>query len=196
MTDAFDVFKKIKGSPKYWQVARNELVAKVKQLGPFHVFYTFSCGEMRWTEVFLSILIRKGRKITFSPEFDGNENEILVEENNEKIPLWTYVNERMSESNHELFKDYTFLITRLFDARVKSFVSNILMGGGRKVPFRYYSYRVEFQARGMPHIHGVAWITENRLNENGFKDKFLCDGTPENIIKLADDLVSCQVPEI
>ena len=66
LTDAFDVFKKIKGSPKYWQVARNELVAKVKQLGPFHVFYTFSCGEMRWTEVFLSILIRKGRKVTFS----------------------------------------------------------------------------------------------------------------------------------
>ena len=40
--DAFDIFKNLKGSPKYWQVARNELVAKVKQLGPFHIFYTFS----------------------------------------------------------------------------------------------------------------------------------------------------------
>ena len=42
--DMYDVFKKIKGTPKYWQVARNELVAKVKQLGPFQVFWIFSCG--------------------------------------------------------------------------------------------------------------------------------------------------------
>ena len=47
LVNEFDVFKQVKGSPKYWQVARNELVAKVKQLGPFHLFYTFSCGEMR-----------------------------------------------------------------------------------------------------------------------------------------------------
>ena len=39
--DPFSVFKSIKGTPKY------ELIAKVKQLGPFHLFYTFSCGEMR-----------------------------------------------------------------------------------------------------------------------------------------------------
>ena len=56
LVDPFDVFKNIKGSPKYWQVARNELVAKIKQLGPFHVFYTFSCGEMRWPEVLISLL--------------------------------------------------------------------------------------------------------------------------------------------
>ena len=55
----------------------------------------------------------------------------------------------MSQPKHELFKDYTFLITRMFDARVGSFVKNILKGGGREVPFKYYSYRVEFQARGM-----------------------------------------------
>lgn len=55
LTDMFDVFKKVKGTPKFWQAARNDLVAKVKQLGPFHIFYTFSCGEMRWSEVFLTL---------------------------------------------------------------------------------------------------------------------------------------------
>ena len=45
--DPFSVFKSIKGTPKYWQTAKYELIAKVKQLGPFHLFYTFSCGEMR-----------------------------------------------------------------------------------------------------------------------------------------------------
>ena len=104
---------------------------------------------MRWAEVFLTLLKQKGRKVTIPDEWDGNENELLVEENGEEIPLWEYVNEVMSESKHELFKDYTFIITRMFDARVKSFINNIMMGGGRKVRFRYWSYRVEFQARGM-----------------------------------------------
>ena len=47
LLDLFSVFQPIKGTPKYWQTAKYELVAKVKQLGPFHLFYTFSCGEMR-----------------------------------------------------------------------------------------------------------------------------------------------------
>ena len=145
LEDMFDVFKKIKGTPKFWQAAKNDIIAKVKQLGPFHLFYTFSCGEMRWSEVFLSLLKRKGYRIEYPNEWNGNDNEILVEGKE----LWTYVNEEMSQSKHELFKDYTFLITRLFDARVKSFVKNILMGNGQgKIPLRYYSYRVEFQVRG------------------------------------------------
>ena len=45
--DLYSVFKTLKGTPKYWQTAKYELIAKVKQFGPFHLFYTFSCGEMR-----------------------------------------------------------------------------------------------------------------------------------------------------
>ena len=147
LKDAFDVFKKIKGTPKYWQVARNELIAKVKQLGPFHIFFTFSCGEMRWAEMYLNVFKRKGLKIDYPGEdWNGDEDLILVEGK----PLWEFVRE-MQKSSHELFKDYHFLITRAFDARVRSFVNNILMGKGRgKIPLSHYSYRVEFQARGNP----------------------------------------------
>ena len=50
----------------------------------------------------------------------------------------------MSDSKNELFKDYMFLIARLFDATDKSFVKTILLGG--EVPILHYSYHVEFQA--------------------------------------------------
>lgn len=191
LNDIFSVFAKIKGSPKYWQVARNDLVAKVKQLGPFHVFYTFSCGEMRWSEVFLSLLMRKGYNIEIPQDWNGNDNELLVEGEE----LWKYVNDIMSENKHDLFKDYTFLITRLFDARVKSLMKNILMAGGAdKIPFKYFSYRVEFQARGMPHIHGVAWITPSYLTQKGINEH-LCDIDEEKLITLVDSLVSCALPE-
>ena len=63
LNDVFSVFSKIKGTPKYWQVARNDLVAKVKQLGAFHIFFTFSCGEKRWAEVYLSLFKRRGYKV-------------------------------------------------------------------------------------------------------------------------------------
>ena len=151
LTDMFDVFKKVKGTPKYWQTAKNELIAKVKQLGPFHLFYTFSCGEMRWSEVFLTLLMRKGYKVKIPDNWDGSDSTLLVEGKE----LWDFVNNDLSEKKHDLFSEYTFLISLLFDARVKSFIRNILLGCGQdKVPISHFSYRVEFQARGLPHIHG------------------------------------------
>ena len=151
LTDMFDIFKKIKGTPKYWQTAKNELVAKIKQLGSFQLFYTFSCGEMRWSDIFLTLLKRKGFKVEIPAYWDGNDSTLLVEGRE----LWDYVNNVMSEKKHELFKQYTFLITIMFNARVDSFIKNILLGSGvDKVPISRYSYRVEFQARGLPHIHG------------------------------------------
>lgn len=151
LTDMFDVFKKVKGTPKYWQTARNELVAKVKQLGPFHVFYTFSRAEMRWTEVFLTLLMRNGYDVKIPNNWDGTESTLLVEGKE----LWDYVNNVMADKKHDLFQEYIFIITRLFNARVEAFIKNILLGKGKdQIPMSFFSYRVEFQARGLPHIHG------------------------------------------
>merc|ERR1711884_368409 len=119
----------------------------------FHVFYTSSCGEMRWTEVFICLLRKKGYDIEIPDNWNGNEAELKVAGTG--LELWEFINGITPDSKNDLFKDYTLLITRLFDARVKSFIKNILMEGGKgKIPLKFYSYRVEFQARGMPHIHG------------------------------------------
>ena len=143
----------------------------------------------RWSEVFLSILKRKGLNVVIPTDWDGTDETLLVEGKE----LWMYVNE-MSESRHELFKDYTLLITRLFDARVKSLIKNTLMGTGKgKIPIAYFSYRVEFQARGMPHIHGVAWIEKSWLEERGITG-YLSDQI-DKAVELASELISCQVPE-
>ena len=195
LNDAFNVFKKIKGTPKFWQNARSELVAKVKQLGPFHIFYTFSCGEMRWPEIFLSIFQRNGYKITKPDNFDGHDEDLLVE----GIPLWQYVNEKMSSSKHAFFQDYTFLITIMFDERVKSFVKNILMGNANdQVKLDYFSYRVEFQARGFPHIHGVAWIQKEYLEMKGLDPLNLSNNIHDGntaLAELANEWVSCELPK-
>ena len=51
------------------------------QLGPFHVFYTFSCGEMRWIEVFLSLFKQKGYQVECPNDWDGNDEDIHVHVN-------------------------------------------------------------------------------------------------------------------
>ena len=77
MKDHFSIFKKIRGSPKYWQEARYELMAKIEQLGPFQLFFTLSCAEMRWEEVFTTILSSMGHEITF-PATSVNQSEPTV----------------------------------------------------------------------------------------------------------------------
>ena len=191
LKDPCDIFKKLSGSPKYWQNARNELIAKVKQLGPFQIFFTFSCGEMRWAEAYISIFLKKGCTVEFicDEEWSGKDLDILVN----GIPIWDFIT-NMAESRHDLFRNYTFLLTRMFDARVKSFVKNILMGKGLdKVPLRHYSYRVEFQARGMPHIHGVAWIQKEWMRANQIPDNLSDD--PDKALILANHLISCEIPQ-
>ena len=93
----------------------------------------------------------EGFDVEIPEKWDGNDATLIVEGKE----LWDYVNNVMSANKHELFNDYVFLITLLFDARVKAFVKNVLLGCGEdQVPISHYSYRVEFQARGLPHIHG------------------------------------------
>ena len=131
-----------------------------------------------------------GHTVVYPENWGGNDAEVLVDGQTE---LWEFVN-KMPESKSELLRGFSFLITRLFDARVKSFVKNILMAHGKdKINLAYYSYRVEFQARGMPHIHGVAWIDEDVLATREITG-YLCDH-PRKTEELAIELLSCELPD-
>ena len=193
LNDVCNVFQQIKGTPKYWQTARNELIAKVKQLGSFHLFFTLSCGEMRWIEVYISVLKQKGHKVEIqtdsSGKWTGKDEDVLVEGQ----PLWDFV-DGLGQRRQSLLKGNEVLITRHFDNRVKEFIKNIIMGHGKeKVKIANYNFRVEFQARGMPHIHGVLWIDQDWLRDKGVHGPL-----SENtwfIPQLADLTMSCSLPD-
>ena len=64
-----------------------------------------------------------------------------------------------------------FLVTRMFDQRVKLFIKNILMDQGEKgIKLKHYIHRVEFQGRLEPHIHGCAWMKDEVI-ESCFIEK-------------------------
>ena len=86
------------------------------------------------------------------------------------------------KDKHKMYKDHFLLITRLFDNRVKTFISKILMANE---DVENYSYRIEFQVRGLPHLHGVFWLKDSALEEYRNKEtgEFIDAKLPELIKK-------------
>ena len=60
LTDAYSVFDKITNTPKYWQTAKYEMLARLDNDGPFQFFFTLSCADTKWDENFSSLLHKKG----------------------------------------------------------------------------------------------------------------------------------------
>ena len=79
-SNAFDVFGKIPGTPQYWKNYRNELFARMEQLGPFIFFFTLSAAEMRWPEVTTGILHyeQKIDKVLYQPGWEEDEEKIKI----------------------------------------------------------------------------------------------------------------------
>ena len=217
--DKFAIFQSIPGTPAYWKKFRNEIYARMEQLGPFHLFYTLSCAEMRWPTVLAEVLriIEKGIDIHYPDNWDGRAETIIVKTSEDieaaiklfwnkhgeelKLPevteqvnlavykLWYLRQKKMSMT--DLVKDHFILITRIFNKKVKDFHTEVM----KKKGIVNFCYRVEFQMRGLPHIHGVAWLdketTKDCLNEEGLfrEDK----NGEESIIKLIDKYIQCKL---
>ena len=65
LDDEFRVLENIPNTPKYWQKMKYEILAKIDNLGPFHMFFTLSCADQRWSEAFAAILHERGHKLVF-----------------------------------------------------------------------------------------------------------------------------------
>ena len=139
--NAFDVFSKIPGTPSYWKNFRNELFARMEQLGPFHFFFTLSAAEMLWREVSTSILHSQGciDRIIYQKGWEYDEKLILVvDKDGNEMSLPEYLKKEV-HSKHKFYKDEFLLITRIFDNRVKAFITHILMANK---DVEHYSYRI------------------------------------------------------
>ena len=147
MTDYFNVFQKVPGTPKYWQSKRNNLLAMINVLGPFQYFFTFSCAELRWTEIIACIFRTKGHKVVI--EKDDEVDSIFV--NGDSLIDYLV---KTGQKLYEIIRKETFIITRMFDRKVKSLIKNVLMDQGAKgMNLKHFMYRVEFQARGKKIYH-------------------------------------------
>ena len=127
LEDGYRVLEDIKMTPKYWKKAKYEMIAKLDNLGPFHLFFTLSCADMRWEDNFGTILQDKGFnvKYTVSTDEKGNWNTIVEARKNAEHnykPIMLFIEEDVEETLHELVRDNVMTATRYFQHRVKQFI--------------------------------------------------------------------------
>ncbi|KAK7149216.1 hypothetical protein R3I94_008742 [Phoxinus phoxinus] len=159
--DATRFMQPLRGTPSYWEKTLRDLQAMIRQLGTPTFFCTFSAAEMRWPEVITAIKAQQGEHVDFS-ELD-----------------WA--------TKCEILRSNPVTVMRMFEKRVDALMTHLLLSPAQPIgKVEDYFYRVEFQARGSPHIHLLVWIKDAPGFEKD-SDKDVCDFIDRNI--------TCQLPD-
>ena len=205
--DAWTILDDIKSTPRYWKTKKAELCAKLDNIGPFQWFFTLSCADKRWPATLFSVIqerddVRKVVTELITDEDGYTSPRTLIHTTTDEWPvdLDTFM-ERLDLSFHEVIRQNVVEATRYFDFRVKAFIREVVMGGANPMAIQFYSYRVEFQARGAAHIHGVLWADIDKLEQTEKQGKKHLMGLKAAFKALRDDKVpqhverSKQIPE-
>lgn len=151
----------LRSTPPYWYSKSKELEDMVKQLKSPTLFFTLSAADLQWPELFRLLGL-----------FNLDDNEPLANESREY------------RRRKKLLNENPLLVAWFFEIRSESFIKNVLF---RKFRVKDFWYRIEFQHRGSPHIHGFVWLedappVDNLENMN--------DSEIANIIHYFDALIS------
>ena len=206
LDDAFTTFDGVKNTPKYWQKVKYDMIAKLENIGPFHLFFTLSCGDTRYDENFSSFLVQNDYTLEYLCKDDGTTETIVKCKGQRKInkELNLFLEEDVSESLHELIRTNVITATRTFHHRVETFKKEIIFGKHNPMKVKHISYRVEFQGRGAAHIHGTLWLdikeiekdlqTAGNLNEAFLKlrhDTPLSESEKTALSNFTDKFITC-----
>ncbi|XP_070567274.1 uncharacterized protein [Ptychodera flava] len=161
LDEGFRVLKTLRGSPPYWESAKRDIFAMIRQLGIPTFFMSFSSAESKWIHL-LKIL----GKTVHDKEY--TENEI-------RNMSWS--------TKSELIKSDPVTCARHFDRTFQRFMHDFLMSSLHPVgEIQDFFYRVEFQQRGSPHIHMLLWIKDSpQYNEN----------SDDEVTKFIDQYITC-----
>lgn len=160
--DGYRVLRTLRGSPPYWEQAKRDLFAMIRQIGIPTWFCSFSAAETKW-EPLLKTLTKLLRGI-----------DITLEEASKLS--W--------HEKSQLIKSDPVTCARYFDYRVQTFIRDVLKHHSSPVgEIADFFYRVEFQQRGSPHIHMLIWV-KNPLVHGRDSDSA--------VIKFVDSFVTCR----
>ena len=176
------------------------MISKLENLGPFNIFWTLSCGDLRWPENFTSLLQNE----TIRYEYHCGQEKVFI--NNMSLDDYLQLN----SSKSEFIRKNLLNATLTFNHRVKMFLKNIVMSKGSPMTAKYYSYKVEFALRGAAHIHGVLWLDWDQIDAMSKEDIKLIkdslrkikedeelDGPDKKAIStFVDHFISCSLKKI
>lgn len=148
----------VRGSKEYWSRICSDLKACEVEWGHAQVFFTISCNEWEWTDL---------------------------------IQFIKYMNNDIPNINNFDFEQLISLdpvsVSIFYENKSKAFFNKILLN--KNGPFGeviHYFYRIEYQQRGAPHIHGILWI----------KDCPTYGQDPDaEVLKWIEKHITCRLPD-
>ena len=162
LDEGYKIFRTIRNSPQYWEHQKKEVFAMIRQLGLPTLFISLSANDLHWPELIIAL----GKLV---------DNKDYTEEVESKTLSW--------ETRSRLVQSDPVTCVRHFDHRVSQFIDLVLKSPDSPLGvLKDYFYRVEFQQRGSPHIHMLAWIENSpKYNEN----------TDAEVLDYIDQVSSC-----
>ena len=166
---AFTAFKTQRGTAMYYQAVKKNLMAMIRQKGPPTLFCTFSAAEFNWEELAQKICETKIKK------------KVSIEVIREQTSAWKnkLISENVVQSTLHFAKRTDKLMALLSSVP-------IFEHEGIHYKVGSYFYRVEFQARGAPHIHAMFWVD----GENGENPPTMYATAQDGSVKLEDNAAS------
>ena len=162
--EGFKFLKALRGSPPYFEKAKKDLFAMIRQLGPATLFCSFSSAETQWIHL-LQIL----GQLVDHKQYTDDELENLN---------W--------EEKCRLIQTDPVTCARHFDYQVNQFLTNFLLGSAEPLgTISDWFYRVEYQQRGSPHIHMLIWLD----GAPEFQVK-----SDAEVTGFIDNIITCQKP--
>ena len=154
----------LRGSPPYFEKAKKDIFATIRQLGPASLFCSFSSAETQWVH-----LLRILGKLVDNKEYTDHQLETLN---------W--------EEKSRLIQRDPVTCARHFDYQINQFIRNFLLSKAAPLgKITDWFYRVEYQQRGSPHIHMLIWL-ENTPTLGEDSD---CD-----VVSFIDKIITCEKP--
>lgn len=156
--------QKVRGSPAYFQRLFYDLLGMIRHLGPATWFITLSAADLKWPDTVKLIAEQQGTILSADEIGDMS---------------W--------EDRCQYLRSNPVTAARHFDSRVQLFLKHILLNSNLNPLGKItdYKYRIEFQHRGSPHVHMLAWVKDAPSIENS---------TPEEVIGFINDKITCQIP--
>ena len=131
-------FKNIRGTPQYWQQMQFDMLAKLRQFGPYTFFLSGSAAEFHWTEVIQVVARQYGK--TLSDEdvqnMDWNTKRNWLQRN----PL---------------------TVARQIDYIFEQLWGKVILSGAHPIgQILNYDRRKEMQGRGTEHFHAAVHVKD------------------------------------
>ena len=162
--EGFRFLRALRGSPPYFEKAKKDLFAMIRQLGPATLFCSFSSAETKWIH-----LLRILGQLVDQKRYTDDELENLN---------W--------EEKCRLIQSDPVTCARHFDYQVNQFLRNFLLSSAQPLgTISDWFYRVEYQQRGSPHIHMLIWL-------DGAPEFQVKSDT--QVTAYIDNIVTCQKP--